>query len=87
MPFAGASQTKPQVPQLSGSAALSTQLVPQGSYVSLHLNPHLADAQVGLPCSGIGQAMPQSPQCMVVLFVSTQAPPQLMVSLPHMFEQ
>jgi hypothetical protein len=42
---------------------------------------------VALPWSGIGQAVPQSPQCVATLSVSTQAPAQLVVPAPHMSEQ
>jgi len=39
--------------------------------------PHFALAQVALPCSGVGHAMVQSPQCAGEAVVSTQAPLQL----------
>ncbi|MEP7052385.1 MAG: hypothetical protein ABJB12_18605 [Pseudomonadota bacterium] len=38
--------------------------------------PHLAASHVASPFSGMGQAMPHSPQWMGELSVSTQAPPQ-----------
>lgn len=51
--------------------------------------PHFAASQVAVPFSGMGQAMPQSPQWVGELLVSTQAPPQfvlpgaqLLVQLP-----
>jgi hypothetical protein len=61
-PLVGASQACPQVSQFKVSVAVSTQLPPHGVYPSSQRKPQVEALQVAVACSGIGQAMPQSPQ-------------------------
>jgi len=46
--------------------------------------PQRVAVQVASPFSGIGQAMPQSPQWVGELLVSTQAPPQFVLPLAQL---
>jgi hypothetical protein len=53
----------------------------------LQEKPHTESVHVAVPWSGIGQAMPQSPQCVGEAVVSIQAPSQLLLCVGQVSEQ
>lgn len=76
MPLAGASQACPHLPQFCASVAKCEQAAPHRSKPSLHLSPHWLAAQVAVPFSGTGHAMPQPLQLSGLVVTSMQAPLQ-----------
>jgi len=92
VPLAGTSQTVPQAPQLSESDSILTQLSPHAWNPLSQPILQVDAAHEDLPCSGVGQAVSQLPQCAAELAVSMQAAPQLVlfpaqVSEHWLFEQ
>jgi hypothetical protein len=77
VPLAGTSQTMPQARQLSESVSTSTQLSPHDWNPLSQAMLQVDAVHEDLPCSGVGQAVAQLPQCAAEFVVSTQAALQL----------
>lgn len=61
--------------------SIDTQLSPQREKPRLQRTLHWLPAQMALPCSGSGQTLPQAPQLLGSLLVSTQPVPHSMNGL------
>ena len=86
VPFAGTSHTAPQAAQFSGSDSMSTQLSPHDLKPGSQAMLHAEAAQEDLPCSGVGHAVPQLPQCAAEFVVSMHAALQLVLPAAQVSE-
>jgi hypothetical protein len=82
-PFAGASHTALQAPQLFGSRLMSMQRESHLAKLELHSKLHFDATHWGAPLLGTGHAVPHAPQLFAETAVSTQAPEQLVVPAPQ----
>src|SRR4051794_24616668 len=83
VPLAGTSHTAAHAPQFSGSASRSTQLSPHDLKPLSQAMLQAEAAQEDLPCSGVGHAVPQLPQCAAELVVSMHAALQSVLPAAH----
>jgi hypothetical protein len=71
----------PQFPQLFESDATSRHAAPHFLNPAAHENPQAPAAQTGAPFGGAEHTLPHAPQFDVSILVSTQDPPQSVVSI------
>jgi len=76
LPLAGAKQRVPQPPQLLGSLAKSTHILPHAALPPTHAKLHAPSRQTPAPPNGAVHVAPQPPQFFGSAAVSVQVPLQ-----------